>query len=110
MTGIGWAELAQIEPELTAAGQRLLSVDDGPLQAFLATTAPDGGPRLHPVFPVLADGELWLFIVNLSPKYRDLVRNGRFALHSLPPLSIPAQQGGSLFVRVAWVGASQRFD
>ena len=52
--------------------------------AFLATVAPDLGPRVHPVFPVLAFGQLWLFIVNMSPKYRDLIRNAWFALHTLP--------------------------
>jgi hypothetical protein len=39
---------------------------------------------LHPVCPVLAHGDLWLFIVDLSPKFRDLRRNGMYALHTMP--------------------------
>ena len=63
---------------------RLLYQGSDLASAFLATVAPDGGPRVHPVFPVVSGGQLWLFIVNMSPKYRDLIRNGRFALHSFP--------------------------
>jgi hypothetical protein len=79
-----WAEFAAAEPALAAAGERLMYQGNAIAGAFLATVAPDGGPRLHPVSPVLAGGDLWLFIVSMSPKYRDLVRNGRYALHSLP--------------------------
>ena len=39
------------------------------------------------MFPVLTTDDLWLFIVNISPKYRDLIRNGHYALHSLPTAS-----------------------
>jgi hypothetical protein len=79
-----WAGFAAAEPEIAAAGERLLYQGSAIAAAFLATVAPDGGPRLHPVSPVLADGGLWLFIVSMSPKYRDLLRNGRYALHALP--------------------------
>ena len=72
-------------PELAAAGQRLL-YQFGPGLGFLATVRPDGGPRLHPICPVVADGELWAFILRQSPKCRDLERDGRYALHSFPPV------------------------
>ena len=83
MTGT-WTALETARPSLAAHGVRLLYQGAELASGFLATVAPDGGPRVHPIFPVLADGELWMFIVNLSPKYRDLVRNGRFALHTMP--------------------------
>ncbi len=50
--------------------------------AYLATVAPDGGPRIHPVNLVWADGSLAAFIVP-SPKLADLRRPPhRYALHS----------------------------
>jgi hypothetical protein len=51
--------------------------------AFLATTREDGGPRVHPMCPLLTVDELYGFIVP-SPKRRDLHRDGRFAMHSFP--------------------------
>ena len=44
----------------------------------------DGGPRVHPVSPVITDEGLYCFILD-SPKRRDLDRDGRYALHSFPP-------------------------
>ena len=82
--GKPWSEFAGEAPELAQTGRELLYQGADVANAFLATVAPDGGPRLHPVCPVLAEGDLWLFIVNMSPKYRDLVRNGAYALHSMP--------------------------
>jgi hypothetical protein len=79
-----WERFRSERPELAAAGERLLR-PHGEGVAFLATTRKDGGPRVHPVMPVLADGRLWVFVVNLSYKYGDLLRDGRFALHALPP-------------------------
>jgi Pyridoxamine 5'-phosphate oxidase len=78
-----WSELAQSQPDLAAAGERLLAAGEG--IAFLATVRADGGPRLHPVVPVLATGGLYLFVVSMSPKHADLLRDGRYALHALPP-------------------------
>ncbi len=79
-----WIELTRANPELAATGVRLLYQGGDTAAAFLATVATDTGPRVHPVYPVLAGDDLWLFIVNLSPKYRDLLSNPRCALHSLP--------------------------
>jgi hypothetical protein len=78
-----WSEIAQSKPDLVFAGERLLFGDLG--TAFLATVRADGGPRLHPVAPVLAAGRLYLFVVNMSPKHADLLRDARYALHALPP-------------------------
>jgi hypothetical protein len=53
--------------------------------AFLATVRSDGGPRVHPICPLLAD-DLYGFIV-VGPKLEDLRRDGRYALHceTFPP-------------------------
>ena len=50
---------------------------------YLATVRCDGGPRVHPVSPVIADGGLFCFVL-ASPKRRDLERDGRYALHAYP--------------------------
>lgn len=79
-----WSEFADAVPALAADGARLLT-QFGPGLGFLATVRPDGGPRLHPICPVVADGGLWAFIVGHSPKCADLRRDGRYALHAFPP-------------------------
>ena len=79
-----WQEFAAATPKIAEEGRRLLH-QFGIGLAFIATTGRDGGPRLHPCCPLLADGRLYVFITGPSPKRRDLERNGRFALHSFPP-------------------------
>ena len=78
-----WSEFAAAEPQLAAAIRALLQ-QYGPGMGYLATVRPDGGPRVHPVSPVLTDDGLYCFLVD-SPKRRDLERDGRYALHSYPP-------------------------
>jgi len=92
MKAARWCDLRAESPDLAEKGRALLYQGSAIASAFLASVAPDGGPRVHPVFPALVDDDLWLFIVNLSPKYRDLGRNSRYALHTLP-----TPQGGEEF-------------
>lgn len=82
-TGSTWAEFAAEAPELAEAGWALLS-QFGLGLAFIATTRPDGGPRLHPICVIQGAGGLFVSLVP-SPKLRDLERDPRFALHSYPP-------------------------
>ena len=88
---ITWTEFARQQPPLADAGRRQL-YQFGIGLAFLATIRPDGGPRVHPVCPVISDGGLHLVIV-AGPKRQDLRRDGRYALHSetCPP---PRQDDG----------------
>lgn len=51
--------------------------------AFLSTVRADGGPRLHPICPVLVNGQLVAHIIP-STKRDDLHRDGRYAMHSFP--------------------------
>jgi hypothetical protein len=81
-----WAEFEADAPELAAAGKRLLE-QFGIGLGFLATIRKDGGPRLHPMCPILAAGGLWTFI-GPSPKLADLRRDGRYALHSFPAVDV----------------------
>jgi pyridoxamine 5'-phosphate oxidase-like protein len=78
-----WSTFEAAAPELATAGQRLL-YQFGPGLGYLATVRPDGGPRLHPICPIVTEGELWAFILRRSPKCRDLERDGRYALHTFP--------------------------
>lgn len=75
-----WGDLERSEPELAQAGRRLL-FHPGVGFGYLATVRADGGPRVHPVMPLIADERLQAFIAP-SPKLADLRRDGRYALHS----------------------------
>jgi hypothetical protein len=77
-----WSDFATSSPRLAADVRSLLELY-GQCFGYLATVRPDGGPRVHPVSPVIAEGGLYCF-VTLSPKRRDLERDGRYALHAYP--------------------------
>ncbi|WP_239676907.1 pyridoxamine 5'-phosphate oxidase family protein [Natronosporangium hydrolyticum] len=78
-----WGEFAAAAPRLAGRARALLE-QYGPGLAYLATIRSDGGPRVHPVAPVIAGDGLFCFLLR-SPKRRDLERDGRYALHSFPP-------------------------
>ena len=78
-----WSDFAAAEPSLASAIRALLQ-QYGPGMGYLATVRADGGPRVHPVSPVITATGLYCFLVD-SPKRRDLERDGRYALHSYPP-------------------------
>jgi len=81
---VTWQEFATARPDLAFIGERLLyQYQVG--YAFLATIRKDGGPRLHPVCPAIANGHLYVFIGDTSPKMADLLREERYALHTFPP-------------------------
>lgn len=77
---VTWTEFCVAQPALAEAGRRQLYQWDIGL-AFLATVRPDGGPRVHPVCPVINDDGLHILVTG-GPKQRDLLRDGRYALHS----------------------------
>ena len=77
-----WEDLERMAPEMAAAGRKLLYQYEQPL-AYLATIRKDGGPRIHPFCPTIVAGSIYAFI-GQSPKRFDLLRDGRFALHTFP--------------------------
>jgi len=77
---VRWEEFANQAPDIAEAGRSLL-YQFGPGLAYLATVRRDGGPRIHPVCVNILDGGLYTLVVP-SPKRQDLLRDGRFALHS----------------------------
>jgi hypothetical protein len=78
-----WTQFAEAAPDL-ASSIRGLVHQFGPGFGYLATVRRDGGPRVHPVSPVITDDGLYCFLIE-SPKRDDLDRDGRYALHSFPP-------------------------
>src|SRR5579875_373765 len=81
-TELSWAQFQIESPELAEAGRGLF-YQFGVGLGFLATVRQDGGPRLHPICPLLLEGRLLAHII-LSAKRDDLHRDGRYALHSFP--------------------------
>ena len=79
---LSWGEFEQARPGLADAGRALL-YQFGVGLAFLATVRRDGGPRVHPMCPLIHGGGLYAFIVP-GPKQADLHRDGRYSLHSFP--------------------------
>ncbi|MEX0753653.1 MAG: pyridoxamine 5'-phosphate oxidase [Actinomycetota bacterium] len=79
---VDWGSFKAARPDLADAGAALL-YQYGVGLAFLATVRADGGPRVHPMCPVIHDEGLFALIVP-SPKRSDLLRNRLFSMHSFP--------------------------
>jgi len=82
---VNWTEFSLASPDLAAVGRDMFYEFDVGL-AFLATVRADGGPRVHPVCPVIVKNRLFVMVIP-GPKLNDLKRDKRFALHSetFPP-------------------------
>jgi hypothetical protein len=65
---LSWDEFQHRRPDLAEAGRRLL-YQFGVGLGFLATVRTDGGPRLHPMCPLLTDDALVGFL-HPSPSAR----------------------------------------
>ena len=77
---ITWTQFAQQQPALAAVGRGQF-YQHGLGLGFLATVRKDGGPRVHPVCPVISAAGLHVLILP-GPKRGDLRRDGRYSLHS----------------------------
>jgi hypothetical protein len=77
-----WSSFFSASPRLAHDVRRLFE-QYGQGFGYLATVRRDGGPRVHPVSPVFANGGLYCFITP-SPKRQDLERDGRYAMHAYP--------------------------
>lgn len=78
-----WSEFAAGAPAMAERGRGMI-YKFGIGLGYIATVRKDGGPRMHPMCPIIAGDGLYAFILNESPKGRDLLRDGRYALHSFP--------------------------
>ena len=84
MTGsaalLSWRDLELAAPQITRPGlARLTSAR----LALLGTLRRDGSPRISPVEPYLAGGQLLIGAMAWSAKASDLQRDPRYALHSV---------------------------
>ncbi|GGM65466.1 pyridoxamine 5'-phosphate oxidase [Dactylosporangium sucinum] len=79
---LSWGRFRRSAPDLAAAGRTLL-YRSGVGLAYLGTVRSDGGPRVHPVSPLLVEDGLYTLLM-VSPKLEDLLRDSRFALHTFP--------------------------
>lgn len=79
---VSWSDLRSARPDLADAGYGLL-YQFGVGLGFLATVRLDGGPRMHPMCPIINRDGLYAMLVP-SPKRSDLLRDGRFSMHSFP--------------------------
>lgn len=82
--GLTWARFAEEAPDLAEAGRALLYQFGGVGLGFVGTVRADGGPRLHPMCPMLT-GDALLAFIEPGPKRQDLHRDARYALHCFPP-------------------------
>jgi hypothetical protein len=76
-----WEQFASDAPDMATAGRQLWQQHG---LMYLATVRPDQSPRLHPVAPVLAAGQVFVAVSDRSPKWRDLAAGRRCVLHCLP--------------------------
>lgn len=73
-----------MRPDLADAGRALFYQFGTVGLGFLATVRRDGGPRLHPMCPLISDDALFAYI-EPGPKRSDLRRDCRYAMHCFPP-------------------------
>jgi hypothetical protein len=81
-----WAAFEAAAPELAAAGAQHLDRAEG--AALLATVRADAPPRIHPVTVGIVEGGLYVFLLD-SAKRKDLVEDGRYALHAHQDMAAP---------------------
>ncbi len=76
-----WSEFEQAEPKIAHIGRELITRRG---LAYLGTIRADGGPRITPVSPAIANGRVLLTIIPSTPKCTDLRGDSRCVLHALP--------------------------
>lgn len=74
-----WRDLELGAPRLARLGMARL---DAARVALLGTLRRDGSPRISPIEPCLADGQLLIGAMAWSQKTADLRRDPRYVLHS----------------------------
>jgi hypothetical protein len=92
-----WSEFEADAPELAARARAYLEAGT---HKTLATLRKDGSPRISGSEAEIVDGELQFGSMLNAVKARDLLRDGRFALHSASP-SPPEWDGDAKLAGIA---------
>jgi hypothetical protein len=85
-----WADLEAADPELAATARALLE-RTGTGEGMLASVRGDLPPRIHPVNVAVIEGRLLTVVLGGSAKARDLLEDGRYALHAHLDPSVPRE-------------------
>jgi hypothetical protein len=86
---ITWTTFAEAAPDLAEAGRSLI-YRGAVGEALIATVRDDEPPRIHPIYVALTNGRLYAFL-SRSAKSTDLVRDGRYALHTHQDPAAPSE-------------------
>ena len=76
---VAWGEFAAADPELASLGEAQFARTG---LALVGTLRRDGWPRISPVEPFIANGQLYLGMMWRSVKALDLLRDPRCVVHS----------------------------
>ena len=77
---LDWSEFTEVAPRIAEVFTRRHTAT-GRL-CMLGTLRPDGFPRISPMEPAIFEGGLWIGGMPGTAKFRDLLRDPRFALHT----------------------------
>ncbi|MEN3302886.1 pyridoxamine 5'-phosphate oxidase family protein [Pseudonocardia sp.] len=75
-----WQEFADVAPRIAKIFIRRHAATGN--LCMLGTLRPDGFPRISPMEPRFFEGQLWIGGMPGTAKFRDLVRDPRFTLHT----------------------------
>jgi hypothetical protein len=75
-----WHEFADVAPRIAKIFIRRHAATGN--LCLLGTLRPDGFPRISPMEPRFFEGQLWIGGMPGTAKFRDLVRDPRFTLHT----------------------------
>jgi Pyridoxamine 5'-phosphate oxidase len=97
-----WDEFAEACPQIAAVAEERFRQDQ---LVVLGTIRPDGSPRVSPCEVDFTVGRLLLGMMWRSWKARDLLRDPRIAVHSVPPDRMAETGDVKLYGRVVDEGA-----
>jgi hypothetical protein len=75
-----WQEFSAVAPRIAEVFTRRHGATGN--LCMLGTLRPDGFPRISPMEPRFFEGQLWIGGMPGTAKFRDLVRDPRFCLHT----------------------------
>jgi hypothetical protein len=84
----GWADFEAGAAAMAREGRAVL-YRSGAGEGMLTTLRGEGLPRTHPVNVAIVDGRLLVFVQDRSAKARDLLEDGRYALHGMQDPAVP---------------------